>query len=299
MISRRSFVATSAAAACVPYLRAVAPLHPVKGAARLRLALAAYSFRDDLVAKKDGTPPRMDLFKFIDFCAENDVPGAELTSYYFKPNPDVEYLTQLRRHAHLRGVTISGTAVGNNFTLPSGEKRDAEIAGVKRWIERAAILGAPHIRVFAGKSAEGQTKEEAKRLCVGALEECAEAAGQHGIFLGIENHGGIVAEADDLLEIVRAVKSTWVGINLDTGNFQTDDPWGDLAKCAPYAVNVQYKAFVHPRGAQEKQPGDAPRTAKLLRDAGYSGWVALEYELKEDPWIQVPIILADMRPQMG
>ncbi len=299
MISRRSFVATSAAAAFVPYLRAVAPLHPAAGAARLRLALAAYSFRDDFVAKKDGTPARLDMFRFIDYCAENDVPGAELTSYYFKPDPDAEYLTQIRRHAHLRGVTISGTAVGNNFTWPPGDKRDSEIAGVKQWIERAAILGAPHIRVFAGKAAEGQPVEEAKRLCIAGLEECGEAAGKHGIFLGIENHGGIVAEADALLEIVAGVNSKWVGINLDTGNFHTNDPWADLVKCAPYAVNVQYKAYVQPRGSKEKQSGDAPRVAKLLRDAHYSGWVALEYELKEDPWQKVPTILADMRPQMG
>ena len=64
-------------------------------------------------------------------------------------------------------------------------------------------------------------------------------------------------------------------------------------------MNVQYKAYVQPRGVKEKQPGDAPRVAKLLRDAHYSGWVVLEYELKEDPWQKVPTILADMRPQMG
>jgi sugar phosphate isomerase/epimerase len=299
MISRRRFVAATLAAGVVPALRAVPALHEKAGAARLRLSLAAYSFRDDFVAAKDGTPARLDMFKFIDFCAENDVPGAELTSYYFKPNPDGEYLARVRRHAHLRGVTVSGTAVGNNFTLPAGEKREAEIASVLTWIERAAVLGAPHIRVFAGKPVEGQSKEEAKKQCVAALEQCGEAAGKHGIFLGVENHGGIVAEAADLLDIVRAVGSPWVGINLDTGNFHTDDPWGDLARCAPYAVNVQYKAYVQARGAKEKSPGDAARMVKMLRDAGYSGWVALEYELKEDPWKAVPAILSDLRPHLG
>ena len=107
-----------------------------------------------------------------------------------------------------------------------------------------------------------------------------------------------MAEADDLLEIVRAVKSPWVGINLDTGNFHTADPWGDLAKCAPYAVNVQYKGFIHARNARQEM-ADPARTAKLLRDAGYSGWVALEYELPEDPWKKVPVMLTELRAQMG
>ena len=299
MISRRSFLAATAMATVTPWAGAVEPLHHPNPNARLRLSLAAYSFRDDFPEKKDGTPGRLDMFSFLDYCAAQDVPGAELTSYYFKPNPDDAYLTQVRRHAHLAGVTISGTAVGNSFTHPPGPKREAEIAGVKKWIQRAAVLGAPHIRVFAGTLAPGQDPAEARKLCVGALEECGETAAQYGIFLGVENHGGIVAEADNILEIVRAVKSPWVGINLDTGNFHTADPWGDLAKCAPYAVNVQYKGYVRARNATETEPPNPARTAKLLRDAGYAGWVALEYELKPDPWQKVPEMLAALRPQLG
>lgn len=299
MISRRSFLVASTVATLTPWARAVEPLHHPNPDTRLRLALAAYSFRNDFAKAKDGTAARLDMFSFLDYCAAHNVPGAELTSYYFKPDPDDAYLTQVRRHAHLKGVTISGTAVGNSFTHPAGPKREAEIAGVKQWIQRAAVLGAPHIRVFAGTLAPGQDPAAARKLCVTALEECGEAAGKYGIFLGIENHGGIVAEADDLLEIVRAVKSPWVGINLDTGNFHTADPWGDLAKCAPYAVNVQYKGYVKARGATEAEPPDPARSAKILRDAGYSGWVALEYELKPDPWQKVPEMLDALRPHLG
>jgi sugar phosphate isomerase/epimerase len=109
-------------------------------------------------------------------------------------------------------------------------------------------MAAPHIRVFAGNKGALELVE-AKKLCVEALEECADYAGGKGIFLGLENHGGIVAEASDLLDIVRSVKSPWLGINLDGGNFRTDDPYADLARCAPYAVNVQWKVEVHPRSA--------------------------------------------------
>src|SRR5207249_1108232 len=103
---------------------------------------------------------------------------------------EMEYLVKLKRHAFLRGIAISGGAIGNNFALPKGEKLEQQIALAKRWIDYAAVLGAPHIRVFAG--AKGTLDEsQARELCIAALEECADYAGGKGIFLGLENHGGI------------------------------------------------------------------------------------------------------------
>src|SRR6185503_139495 len=158
---------------------------------------------------------------------------------------------------------------------PKGDKRDTEIAGVKKWIDHAAMLGAPHIRVFAGNLQKNSMLEEAKRFAIAGLEECCDYAGKKGVFLGLENHGGIVAEPKDLLEIVQAVKSPWVGINLDTGNFHTDDPYADLARCAPYAVNVQVKSEIQPRTAKKKEAADLARLVKILRDTNYQGFVAL------------------------
>ena len=88
-----------------------------------------------------------------------------------------------------------------------------------------------------------------------------------------------------------------VGINLDTGNFYTDDPYADLAKCAPYAVNVQVKVDIKRRNDKETSPADFNRLVKILRDANYQGWVALEYEAKEDPWTAVPRLLAALAAQ--
>src|SRR6185503_13700208 len=102
----------------------------------------------------------------------------------------------------------------------------------------------------------------------------------------------------DILDIVRAVKSPWCGINFDTGNFHTDDPYADLERIAPYAVNVQWKADVAPRGAK-KQPADLKRIVKILRDANYQGYVALEYEAEEDPWTAVPRLLKEIRTLNG
>jgi sugar phosphate isomerase/epimerase len=241
----------------------------------------------------------LDMFKFIDYCAEQGCAGAELTSYYFPVEPADGYLLDVRRHAFLRGVAISGTSVGNNFALPKGPERDAQIADVKKWIDRAAVLGAPHIRVFAGAAAKGLDPAEARKLCIAALEECAEYSGKKGIFLGIENHGGIVAEASGLLDIVKAVQSRWLGVNLDTGNFHSADPYAELALCAPYAVNVQVKVEMKPAGAKTAVPADLNRVVGLLREANYQGWVVLEYEAKEDPWKAIPVWLGKLRESMN
>ncbi len=284
----------------------VAAIEPFKrpGTPRLQLSLAAYSFRQFFkdASKANAPEPaaekRIDLFQFIDYCADHGCAGTELTSYYFPKDFDEAYLIRLRRHAFLRGVAVSGTAVGNTFTLAEADKRDAELANVRKWVDRAAVLGAPHIRVFAGNLQKGSTAAEAKALAISALEECGDYAGRKGVFLGLENHGGIVADPKDLLEIVKAVKSPWVGINLDTGNFHTDDPYADLASCAPYAVNVQVKSEIQKRG-QKKELADLARLVKILRDANYQGFVALEYEAAEDPWQAVPPLLRQLRELMG
>lgn len=276
--------------------RAVEPIKRA-GKPRLQLSLAAYSFRDTFKAKDPAKP--FTLFDFVDYCADHNLAGAEITSYYFPDSLDDAFLLQLKRHAFVRGIPISGSAVGNNFVLPKGPQRDAQIAMVKQWIDRCALLGAPHIRVFAGPVHKELSPADSKKLCIEAMEECGEYAGAKGIFLGLENHGGIVAEPAGLLEMVHAVKSPWVGINLDTGNFHTDDPYADLARCAPYALNVQYKVEMLPRGQTVKAFADMGRIVKILRDANYQGYVALEHEAKEDPWKTVPGWLEKLRAALA
>lgn len=263
-----------------------------------RLGLAAYSFRDFFLKGKPGPSGKpVDMKGFIDYCAEHRC-DAELTSYYFEPGMDEAGMLEIRRHAFLRGVVISGTAVGNTFTHAAGEARDKEMAGVKRWVDLAASMGAPHIRVFAGSVPKGLPVEVARRNTIAALEEAGEYAGRKGIFLGVENHGGIVPDAAGLLAVIQAVKSRWVGINLDTGNFNTPDPFLDLERCAPYAVNVQYKAEMKPQG-QASRPTDTARVIGILRRAGYPGVVTLEYESAESPWTAVPRLLEDLRRHLG
>ena len=308
--SKRNFLKSVGAVSAVtglgvalPFPLSGAPPRQRKGKARLNLSLAAYSFRDYFntathAQRRPEGAKIIDMHGFIDYCADHELEGAELTSYYLDQKIDRAGLVALKRHAFLRGIAISGTAVGNEFTLPKGEKRDAQIAHVKKWVDNAARMGAPHVRVFAG-GALGQSLKKAQALCIEALEEVGEYAGKQGIFLGIENHGGIVAEADSLLEIVKATRSDWVGINLDTGNFHTADVYGDITRCTPYAVNVQLKVEVRPRGARQKSQADIKRLVGILRDGGYQGFVALEYEAAPNPWVAVPEWLGQLKEAIG
>jgi len=308
-MNRRHFLSTSSAAilgATVSSSFGIGPINR-KGKPRMMLGLAAYSFRDSMKWLKGGKPNTKlkegdkgwEVFDFIDYCADHNCPGAELTSYFFPPDVDDKYLLEVRRHAYLRGVSISGTAVGNTFTHPKGEERDKEIAYVKDWIDKAAVMGAPHIRVFAGNVAKGSTTEEAEKNCLECYNECLEHAAGKGVFLGLENHGGIVAEPEPLIRLIEATQNPWAGINFDSGNFKTADPYADLVKIAPYAINVQLKMTMRPNGDKVGEPVDIPRVIKILNDANYQGWFTLEYEDKEDPFVAVPKIFNELRPLLG
>ena len=143
-----------------------------KGQARMKLSVAAYSFRRHFRWMKgkaqNPTGRAIDMRQFIDLCADYGCEGTELTSYFFQGDADDAYYLGLKHYAFLRGIEISGTAVGNNFALPMGRARDEQVAAVKAWIDKAAVLGAPHVRVFAGgaKGLDEAQEWEELELCV-------------------------------------------------------------------------------------------------------------------------------------
>lgn len=292
-MQRREFLSTLAA---VPALTAgaasAAAIDPIKrtGGAHMKLSLAAYSFRDAL----SGSKKTMTLDDFVDLASTYDLDAVEPTSYYFPEPATSAYCRSLRRHAFLQGLSISGTAVRNTFTYAPGSQLDKEIDHVKRWVDLAAELHAPSIRIFAGDLQKGTSEADARRWCVDAIHRACEYAGTRGIVLALENHGGIVSTADQTLAIVREVKSDWFGVNLDTGNFHGPDPYADLARLAPYAVVVQVKVEMTPGGGP-RQRADLSRLIKLLRDVSYRGFVVLEHEAGEDPRQTVPNYLQQLR----
>ncbi|HSG69690.1 MAG TPA: sugar phosphate isomerase/epimerase family protein, partial [Planctomycetaceae bacterium] len=185
---------------------------------------------------------------------------------------------------------ISGTAIGNDFCIPDPEKLNAELERAKRWIDYAAQMGAPVIRVFAGKIHGDETEAVAVARCAATMNKALEYAAVKGVFLALENHGGITSTPAQMLSIIEQIKpSPWFGVNFDSGNFRTDDPYRDLEQIAPLAINAQVKASVAPNGKSE--PADLERIIKILKDVNYRGYVALEYEEKEDPKVEIPKLL--------
>ena len=261
-----------------------------------KLGLAAYSFKPHFAFNKgkvqeplDGKS--IDMFGFIDYCAEQNC-GAELTSYFFPPDAEEAYFRKIKRHAFLNGVPILGTAIGNNFTIPRGEKLDKQIADAKLWIERAVQMGAPHVRFFAGKRKDIEESPETMKIAIEALQECVDYAGQAGVFVGVENHGNLTG--DQVIEIVKGIKGDWYGVNLDTGNFVSEDPYAEMVQCAPYAVHVQVKVKMKTMVKGEKIPGDIERVSKILKASNYRGNVVMEYE-EEAPFKNVPRAMDELR----
>jgi sugar phosphate isomerase/epimerase len=290
--TRRQFLGkTAAGLAAGLACRAAQAIEPIKrdGKSFFKFSLAAYSYRDLLTAK----PAKFTLDDFIGDCAKMGLDGTELTSYYFPPDPSGEYLRHLKQLCFQLGLDVSGTAVGNDFCHPPGKQRDAEIRDVKRWVDHAQTLGAPVIRIFSGHP-HGTSEQEAHRLAVEAIEECCQYSGERGVFLALENHGGLTTTADGLLALVKDVQSPWFGVNLDTGNFNTADPYADLARLAPYALNVQVKVSIHPAGGQRGH-ADFRRLAQIVADAGYRGYIVLEFEENEDPREACPRYVDEMR----
>jgi len=300
--SRRQFLKTASVTALAASLSSSRPLpaaDPIQrtGTSHLKLSLAAYSFHHQLTrywptpSIKPGT---LTLSDVINFCAAQNLDAVELTSYYF-PNPlTSEYLLKIKEQTFRLGLDISGTAIGNNFCLTPGPDRDIQLKLCRDWIDFAAEMGAPVIRIFAGNIGTDQLENQAVDLCVQGINDSLKHAAKKGVVLALENHGGITSTPEQLLRIVKQVDaSPWFGVNFDSGNFHTDDPYGDLEKIAPYAMNAQIKVSIG--SGRKKQAADYGRIIQILKQAGYRGYVALEYEEKEDPIQFIPPILQKLR----
>jgi len=287
--SRRQFfhAALAAGAGAVLGSTTAPAIEPIKrnGKSRIRLSVAGYSYRKYLDLKIKPQPP-MTLFDMADLAAQMDLDAIEPTAYYF-PETTTDYLARLKGKCSRLGLDVSGTAVGNNFCVSDPSKLKEQIASVKKWTEISSFLGAKTMRIFAGSVDKGDTEEKARGRCIEAIQEACDHAAKFGVILALENHGGIVTTIEQMLGVVKAVKHDWFGVNWDTGNFHSADPYDDLARLAPYAVTVQIKTEIQ-RAGQKKEDADLKRLIDSLKATGYRGYVALEYEGSEEPKEAIP-----------
>ncbi len=244
---------------------------------------------------------QMKLEEVFEFCAGLGFAAVDPTAYYF-PNypavPDNDYLYSLKRKAFLLGLDISGTGVRNDFTDPDRSKREADVALVKTWLECAVRFGAPVLRVFSGRGVpEGHSKGEVMAWVVEAIRSCAEHGKKHGVMVGLQNHADFIETPEDVLAILRGVNSEWLGLHLDIGSFKSDDPYAEIAKVARHAVTWQIKEDVSLKDRQVKT--DLGKLMRIIKDAGYRGYLPLETLGEGDPRIKLPRFLDEVRKAMA
>jgi sugar phosphate isomerase/epimerase len=243
---------------------------------------------------------------WLRLCAkELELDGVELLDLHF-PSTERDYLRTVKQACTGLGLTISCASVSNDFGARRADDRQREVAKVKDWIEIAAYLGAPVLRVFAGwvpiqayarkegvlakvREAIGGRADPKRELwpsTIDHLRACAELAEERGVVLGIENHNGrgIVGTADEVERCLRDVGSPWLRLNLDTGDYGDLD---SIRRTLPDAVHVHGKLYdLDEQGADRKQ--DWPAIAQILREGTYRGFVSIEYEGREDAMAAVP-----------
>ena len=283
---------------------AVSPV-PRVGGSRLKLGLNAFSFNQLLLDGLQGKKPGLSLLELLEFCARNDFDAIDPTGYYFPGYPgapDDAFVAGFKRRAFQLGIDISGTGIRNDFATPDANTRTADEARAKAWIEVAAKLGAPVLRLFAGAVPAGyeQRWDEVARWMADSFRECAAYAQKFGVIVGVQNHGDMLKNADQTIEVLGLIDSEWCGVVVDTGNMQTANPYDDIARLAPYAVNWQVKES--PRGNDSRERTDLPRLFRILRESGYRGYVPIETlavpGTPYDPFVAVPQFAASVRAAM-
>lgn len=250
-----------------------------KRGTHVKMALNAYSFNKPLMA---GT---MKIHDVIDFCAENDLEGVDLTGYYFPGYPKVpsdEYIFAVKRHAWMNGVTIGGTGVRNDFALADPAARAENVKLVKDWVDVAVKLGGNMVRVFSGKALpEGKTFDQVLESMAPAFQDCARYAAARGILLGLQHHDDFLKTADETIRLVDAVKSPWFTVILDVGSLRQGDPYAEIEKLLPYASNWQIKEHVW--YGTKKVDIDLARLRKIIDKVGYRGFLPIEALGEGDP----------------
>jgi sugar phosphate isomerase/epimerase len=269
----------------------VPPLTAETSKARIKISCNLYSFNTPL------TSGEVTLEQAIDYCADLGFDAVDPTGYYFKGYPapaSDEEIYRIKRHAFRAGLDISGTGVRNNLVLADPAARDAEVAHATRWIDVASKLGAPVLRVFSGLDVPaGHTAAEARDWVVAGLTSVVERGAARGVMIVLQNHHDFLKTADEVLDIRRRVPSEWFGLDVDVGSLRMGDPYADIAKLAPHAYTWQLKESLYRRNREEKT--DVRAVARIIREAGYRGYVPIETLGPGDPREKVRRFLDEVR----
>ncbi len=221
------------------------------------------------------------------------------------------YLQNLKRRALEAGLDIYGFSTHQGFLNPDENYRKENIQKTIDQIEIAYRLGIPTMRINTGRwgtsesfdvlmanrgiepAIEGYDDEDGFEWVIDSIGQCLGKAAECGVVLGLENHWGLGRTAQGVKRIVDAIDSPWLQVTLDTGNF-LENPYDQLEMLAPQTCLMQTKTY-YGEGKWYTLDLDYPRIGKIMRDAGYKGYISLEFEGQEDPNTAIPKSLEVMK----
>jgi sugar phosphate isomerase/epimerase len=250
---------------------------------------------------------------FVRTSKQLGVDGVELLDFFYRDKADWSKETgDIRAALDETGLPVGVFSVGNDFAQQDESARDAQIDVIRRGVDQAKVFGADVVRVFAGGDVPGVPNETVFDWFLHGLCEASYYAADNGVKLALENHGLIAGRSDqvnDLIHKVRIATGTdTLGANPDTGNFLlvNEDSTDAVRGVAKYAYMCHFKDFeVAPAnwkgsaysaldgtkfiGSAIGEGGvDLAACIQALDDAGFDGWVNIEYESEEDPNSGVP-----------
>ncbi|MFM7182068.1 MAG: sugar phosphate isomerase/epimerase family protein [Verrucomicrobiales bacterium] len=266
-MNRRHFLRTAAIAAAAPmFARAQAAAAPL-----FRLSLAQWSLHRALFSGK------LDNLDFPAYAKKVGVEGVEYVNIFFKDRArDQAYLTELKKRCTDNGIQSVLIMCDREGDVgdPDEKKRAEAVENHLRWIEAAKFLGCHSIRVNARSSG---SPEEQHKLVVDGLSRLGEAAKPHDIGVIVENHGGLSSDGAWLAGTLKAVGMESVGSLPDFGNFHDYDRYQGIEDLMPYAKGVSAKSHEFDAAGNETKT-DYERAMRLVLQAGYRGFVGIEYE---------------------
>lgn len=251
-----------------------------------------------------------DLEKNIDLAGEMGFDGFEILHRQMTDESPAT-LQKLKRRAFIHGLSLCGFSTHQTFLTPSVEERKKNIEHTAKCLELAYGLGIPTMRVNTGRwntsknfdelmknrgiepRLPGYTDDDGYSWVIESFEKLLPIAEKCGVVMGLENHWGLGLTPEGVKRVVDAVKSPWLKVTLDTGNF-LEDPYPKLEQLMPDTVLVQAKTY-YGGGMWYTLDLDYPRIAGLLKKHGYKGFVSLEFEGRESPLTAVPKSLAMLR----
>ena len=218
-----------------------------------------------------------------------------VNSFFFEKAEDKSYLREMKNRADDYGVKSLLIMCDNEGSLgdPNNQKRQKAVENHYKWHEAAKYLGCHSIRVNAylteslhGLEVGDYTKtgsyENQVSLAADGLRKLTEFGANLGINTIVENHGGLSSDGAWLASVMKAVDHPMCGTLPDFGNFRIEgDRWYDRYKgvkeLMPFAKAVSAKSHDFDSNGNETQT-DFFRMMDIVLDAGYSGYVGIEYE---------------------